>query len=119
MGAGLGYDVACLTDGRFSGGLVTSNSRLTRMLSSFLRFFSSHGFVVGHVVPEAQVGGPIALVRDGDIIHIDAVKNTLNMEVSPEELERRQKEEGGSTCFPAATGLNIDVPTPLPAGNNA
>ena len=92
MGAGLGYDVACLTDGRFSGGLVTSNSRLTRMLSSFLRFFSSHGFVVGHVVPEAQVGGPIALVRDGDIIHIDAVKNTLNMEVSPEELERRQKE---------------------------
>ncbi|KIJ54543.1 hypothetical protein M422DRAFT_220831 [Sphaerobolus stellatus SS14] len=72
MGAGLGYDVACLTDGRFSGG--------------------SHGFVVGHVVPEAQVGGPIALVQDGDIIHIDAEANTINMEVSDEELARRRKE---------------------------
>ncbi|KAG8930583.1 hypothetical protein FRC02_004004 [Tulasnella sp. 418] len=72
MGAGLGKDVACLTDGRFSGG--------------------SHGFVVGHVVPEAQVGGPIALVRDGDIIHIDAVKNTLDVNVSDEELEKRRKE---------------------------
>lgn len=72
MGAGLGYDVACLTDGRFSGG--------------------SHGFVVGHVTPEAQVGGPIALVRDGDVISIDAVKNTLNMDVSEEELERRRKD---------------------------
>ncbi|KAL7415467.1 dihydroxy-acid dehydratase [Mrakia frigida] len=72
MGAGLGYDVACLTDGRFSGG--------------------SHGFVIGHVVPEAQVGGPIALVRDGDIITIDAVNNTLNMDVSDEELARRRAE---------------------------
>lgn len=72
MGAGLGQDVACLTDGRFSGG--------------------SHGFVIGHVVPEAQVGGPIALVRDGDIIHIDAIKNTLNVQVTSEELERRRKE---------------------------
>lgn len=71
MGAGLGYDVACLTDGRFSGG--------------------SHGFVVGHVVPEAQVGGPIALVEDGDVIVIDAEKNTLDMEVSAEEIERRRK----------------------------
>jgi dihydroxy-acid dehydratase len=53
---------------------------------------SSHGFVVGHVVPEAQVGGPIALVRDGDIIHIDAVANTLSMDVSDEEIERRRKE---------------------------
>ena len=53
---------------------------------------SSHGFVVGHVVPEAQVGGPIALVRDGDIIHIDAIKNTLDVRVSPEELEERRKE---------------------------
>ena len=72
MGAGLGHDVACLTDGRFSGG--------------------SHGFVVGHVVPEAFVGGPIALVRDGDIISVDAVKNTIELQVSPEELERRRKE---------------------------
>jgi len=72
MGAGLGQDVACLTDGRFSGG--------------------SHGFVVGHVVPEAQEGGPIALVRDGDIIYIDAEKNTIDMRVSEEELaERRAK----------------------------
>ncbi|KAK4690060.1 dihydroxy-acid dehydratase, partial [Tremellales sp. Uapishka_1] len=71
MGAGLGYDVACLTDGRFSGG--------------------SHGFVVGHVVPEAQVGGPIALVQDGDVIHIDAVANTLSVEVSDEELAKRRE----------------------------
>ncbi|KAJ7600635.1 dihydroxy-acid dehydratase [Mycena floridula] len=71
MGAGLGYDVACLTDGRFSGG--------------------SHGFCIGHVVPEAQVGGPIALVHDGDVISVDAVKNTIELEVSPEELEKRRK----------------------------
>ncbi|KAF8073711.1 dihydroxy-acid/6-phosphogluconate dehydratase [Lyophyllum atratum] len=70
MGAGLGLDVACLTDGRFSGG--------------------SHGFCIGHVVPEAQVGGPIALVQDGDVISVDAVKNTLELDVSPEELERRR-----------------------------
>ncbi|TCD62679.1 hypothetical protein EIP91_006572 [Steccherinum ochraceum] len=72
MGAGLGHDVACLTDGRFSGG--------------------SHGFCIGHVVPEAQVGGPIALVRDGDIIAVDAVKNSIELQISPEELERRRKE---------------------------
>jgi len=72
MGAGLGLDVACLTDGRFSGG--------------------SHGFCIGHVVPEAQVGGPIALVQDGDIISVDAVKNSLELHVSPEELmERKSK----------------------------
>ncbi|MCO5560108.1 hypothetical protein L7F22_013715 [Adiantum nelumboides] len=63
MGAGLGMDVACLTDGRFSGG--------------------SHGFVIGHVVPEAQVGGPIALVRDGDVIAIDAETNTSRSSASP------------------------------------
>ncbi|KAG9126638.1 hypothetical protein FRC07_002651 [Ceratobasidium sp. 392] len=72
MGAGLGMDVACLTDGRFSGG--------------------SHGFVVGHVVPEAQVGGPIAFVRDGDVISIDAVANTIDMDVSESELARRRSE---------------------------
>ncbi|KAJ3510583.1 hypothetical protein NMY22_g15939 [Coprinellus aureogranulatus] len=52
----------------------------------------SHGFVIGHVVPEAQVGGPLALVRDGDVISIDAVKNTLNVDVSEEELARRRAE---------------------------
>ncbi|KAI0632081.1 dihydroxy-acid and 6-phosphogluconate dehydratase [Trametes polyzona] len=70
MGAGLGHDVACLTDGRFSGG--------------------SHGFCIGHVVPEAQVGGPIALVQDGDIISVDAVKNTIELRVPEDELERRR-----------------------------
>ena len=52
---------------------------------------SSHGFVVGHVVPEAQVGGPIALVQDGDMIHIDAVANTLNVDVSDEEMATRKQ----------------------------
>ncbi|KAH9854645.1 dihydroxy-acid and 6-phosphogluconate dehydratase [Lenzites betulinus] len=70
MGAGLGHDVACLTDGRFSGG--------------------SHGFCIGHVVPEAQVGGPIALVRDGDIISVDAVQNTIALRVPEDELARRR-----------------------------
>ncbi|KAH7922952.1 dihydroxy-acid and 6-phosphogluconate dehydratase [Leucogyrophana mollusca] len=71
MGAGLGQDVACVTDGRFSGG--------------------SHGFCIGHVVPEAQVGGPIALVQDGDTISVDAVTNTIELQVAPQELERRRK----------------------------
>lgn len=71
MGAGLGHDVACLTDGRFSGG--------------------SHGFVIGHVVPEAQEGGPIGLVEDGDTITIDAEKNTINItNVTDAELEQRR-----------------------------
>ncbi len=69
-GAGLGKDVALITDGRFSGG--------------------SHGFVVGHVSPEAQVGGNIALVENGDIISIDAVNNTINIEISDEELTKRR-----------------------------
>ncbi len=51
----------------------------------------SHGFVIGHVVPEAQVGGPIALVEDGDVISVDAVKNSIELKVSEEELERRRK----------------------------
>ncbi|MFD2827697.1 dihydroxy-acid dehydratase [Leeuwenhoekiella polynyae] len=71
MGAGLGKDVALITDGRFSGG--------------------SHGFVVGHVSPEAQVGGNIALVENGDVIAIDAVKNTINIEISDEELDKRRE----------------------------
>jgi dihydroxy-acid dehydratase len=70
MGAGLGNDVALITDGRFSGG--------------------SHGFIIGHVVPEAQEGGPIALVRNGDVIAIDAEKNTLDVNVSADELARRR-----------------------------
>lgn len=70
MGAGLGGDVALLTDGRFSGG--------------------SHGFIVGHVTPEAQVGGPIALVRDGDIVTINAEANSLDVAISEEEMEARR-----------------------------
>jgi dihydroxy-acid dehydratase len=70
MGAGLGKDVALLTDGRFSGG--------------------SHGFIVGHVSPEAQDGGPIALVRNGEKITIDADKNVLSVDVSEEELNKRR-----------------------------
>ncbi len=71
MGAGLGDKVALITDGRFSGG--------------------THGFVVGHITPEAQEGGAIALVRSGDRIRIDAVKNTIEVMVSDEELARRKK----------------------------
>ncbi len=70
MGAGLGNDVALLTDGRFSGG--------------------SHGFIIGHIVPEAQEGGPIALVRDGDVITIDAGTRALTVGVSDAELEQRR-----------------------------
>ena len=89
MGAGLGKDVACLTDGRFSGGYVFPI--IIHLLSFTLQFSSSHGFVVGHVVPEAQVGGPIALIRDGDTIHIDAEANTVNVDLSPAELAARRK----------------------------
>ena len=71
MGAGLGKDVALITDGRFSGG--------------------SHGFLIGHIVPEAQEGGPIALVQDGDVITIDAETRELNVDASQEELDRRRK----------------------------
>ena len=70
MGAGLGKDVALLTDGRFSGG--------------------SHGFIVGHITPEAQEGGPIALVHDGDIVTIDAERRVIDMAVSEEELAVRR-----------------------------
>lgn len=70
MGAGLGSTVALITDGRFSGG--------------------SHGFVVGHVTPEAYEGGGIALIENGDVITIDAVNNTINMKVSDEELAKRK-----------------------------
>jgi dihydroxy-acid dehydratase len=71
IGAGLGKSVALITDGRFSGG--------------------THGFVVGHITPEAFDGGNIALVNDGDIIELDAVSNTINLKVSDAELEERRK----------------------------
>lgn len=72
MGAGLGKDVALITDGRFSGG--------------------THGFVVGHITPEAQEGGTIALVKDGDIITIDAETNSITLEVSEQELQQRKQQ---------------------------
>ncbi|KAF2213867.1 hypothetical protein CERZMDRAFT_83305 [Cercospora zeae-maydis SCOH1-5] len=73
MGAGLGHDVALITDGRFSGG--------------------SHGFLIGHVTPEAQAGGPIGLVRDGDTITIDADKKVIDLvDVEDTELQKRKLE---------------------------
>ncbi|HTN19294.1 MAG TPA: dihydroxy-acid dehydratase [Pelobium sp.] len=72
FGAGLGASVALITDGRFSGG--------------------THGFVVGHIVPEAFEGGNIALINDGDLIEIDATKNTMNVLISDEELSARRNE---------------------------
>ncbi|MEL0010512.1 MAG: dihydroxy-acid dehydratase [Bacteroidota bacterium] len=70
MGAGLGKEVALITDGRFSGG--------------------SHGFVVGHVTPEAQVGGTIALVQNGDLIHINAEENSIQVQLSDKEIQTRR-----------------------------
>ena len=72
MGAGLGKDVALITDGRFSGG--------------------SHGFIVGHVTPEAQEGGPIALIRNGDRITIDATRNMLSVDLTDQEMNQRRRE---------------------------
>ena len=69
MGAGLGKTVAMITDGRFSGG--------------------THGFVIGHITPEAQVGGPLAVVSDGDVITIDAVGNRIDVAIPDAELSAR------------------------------
>jgi dihydroxy-acid dehydratase len=69
MGKGLGKEVALITDGRFSGG--------------------SHGFVIGHVTPEAFLGGPLAVIEEGDTIEIDAEARAVNLKVSPEEIDRR------------------------------
>ena len=71
MGAGLGKSVALITDGRFSGG--------------------THGFVVGHITPEAQTGGTIALVKTGDTIAINAEDNTITLQISDEEMAKRRK----------------------------
>ncbi|MFM7091906.1 MAG: dihydroxy-acid dehydratase, partial [Bacteroidota bacterium] len=83
MGEGLGNKVALITDGRFSGG--------------------THGFVVGHITPEAQIGGNIALVKDGDVITIDAINNMLEVNVSDEEFELR-KESWKPRPLPATSG---------------
>jgi dihydroxy-acid dehydratase len=83
VGAGLAQDVAMITDGRFSGG--------------------SHGFIVGHVTPEAQVGGPIALVENGDEITVDAEANTITIQVSDAELARR-RERWTSPAYKATRG---------------
>ena len=72
MGAGLGKDVALITDGRFSGG--------------------SHGFIIGHVVPEAQEGGPLGLIKNGDMITIDAESLQLSVDLTDEELETRRSQ---------------------------
>ena len=72
MGLGLGDKVAFITDGRFSGG--------------------THGFVVGHIVPEAQEGGVIGLIKNGDIISIDSTNNSLNVKLSEEEIDKRKKD---------------------------
>jgi dihydroxy-acid dehydratase len=70
IGVGLGKSVALITDGRFSGG--------------------THGFVVGHITPEAHLGGTIAFVKDDDLIELDAVNNTITLKISPEELAQRR-----------------------------
>jgi dihydroxy-acid dehydratase len=71
VGKGLGKDVALITDGRFSGG--------------------SHGFVIGHVTPEAFVGGPIALIKNGDVIQIDGERKVVSLKVSNAEMASRRK----------------------------
>ena len=72
MGRGLGSEVALITDGRFSGG--------------------THGFVVGHITPEAFAGGPLALVKNGDAITIDARSRTLTLEISAKEMASRRRQ---------------------------
>jgi dihydroxy-acid dehydratase len=83
MGAGLGHDVALITDGRFSGG--------------------SHGFLIGHIVPEALEGGPIALVQDGDEITIDAENRVLDLNISQEEMAKRRRKWEANRPQPRVT----------------
>ena len=89
MGAGLGSSCALITDGRFSGG--------------------SHGFLIGHIVPEAAVGGPIGLLKDGDVVTIDAEKRVLDFDVSDSEIaeRRRQWEEDKEAGRLPPTGLTL------------
>ena len=84
MGAGLGKSVALITDGRFSGG--------------------THGFVVGHITPEAQVGGVLALVKNGDIVTIDAEKNKLTLDIPKKVIEQRRK-KWKAPPFKAKSGM--------------
>ena len=93
MGAGLGQDVAMLTDGRFSGG--------------------SHGFIIGHITPEAQEGGPIALVRDGDRITIDATACALNVELSDAELAAPEARGARRTRRSTAASSEVRTAGPL------
>ena len=90
MGAGLGKDVALLTDGRFSGG--------------------SHGFIVGHVTPEAQEGGPIALVKDGDKIVVDAAINRIDVQVADDELARRRRQAHVAHRLHRLLAAAVDLP---------
>ena len=105
MGSGLGGDVALVTDGRFSGG--------------------THGFVVGHITPEAQEGGLIALIADGDVIRIDAIRNTIDADIPVAEIETRRKRWSApplrvtsgalyryaQTVSPASHGCTTDRPS--------
>ncbi len=106
VGQGMGEKVALITDGRFSG--------------------ASHGFCIGHVGPEAAVGGPIGLLKDGDMITIDAVKGTIDVHLSPSQNSPRAKPPGpraattisparcGNTPRPSATPNKAPSPTPAP-----
>lgn len=89
MGAGLGGSCALITDGRFSGG--------------------SHGFLIGHIVPEAAVGGPIGLVKDGDVITIDSEKRALDLDIADAELAKRRQdwEEAKKAGKLPPTGLTM------------
>ena len=84
MGAGLGKDVALITDGRFSGG--------------------THGIMIGHIAPEAAVGGPIALVNEGDIITLEPGKRLLSVAVDDAELQRR-RDEWKERALPGLRGV--------------
>lgn len=108
MGYGLGNDVALLTDGRFSGG--------------------SHGFLIGHIVPEARDGGPIALVEDGDVVTIDAEERVINTNVSKAEMEERKKSwapppprysQGTLTKYAALVGSASEGALTTKKNNNA
>ena len=95
VGRGLGDDVALITDGRFSGG--------------------THGFVVGHITPEAQEGGLIALIADGDVIRIDAIRNTIDADIPSAEIEARRKRWTAPPLRTASGALHRYARTVSPA----